>query len=187
MEKRSRYLFSEVNRSLYGNHWQRRTSALKWVLGIERHKNGNPHAHALLYAPGLDLRNPKIFSYREWKDFANWLGGYTWLEPVRAAADAVRYGTKYVLKDGDISLAPGFGRQDFHVLTEAVGGGEQSRGSAAAGTVLRCDSSTPSPRAKKPHTFMLTPERVLMIEQCRGRGAEELARRKALEINSVPR
>jgi len=74
------------------------------VLAIERHKSGNPHAHALLRFPGGlpdTLRHIIQTVFTE-------SGGWCKLEKPRSQGDTLEYVTKYVAKDGDLYFTPNF-------------------------------------------------------------------------------
>lgn len=87
--KRWRYLSATVSRDLYGRRWAARQAGLRWVVGLERHKSGNPHLHALAYAPGCNLDDVATFSRREWQDYATFTGGWSKVEKPRSQSDTV--------------------------------------------------------------------------------------------------
>ena len=108
MTKRHRYLIHKVNDSLYGKRWTKRTAGIEYVTGLERQARGSVHIHALWRFPDHDPADALTFSRRRWQAFADNLGGIARLEPVRSQTDVVAYVTKYVLKEGDLDLSPGF-------------------------------------------------------------------------------
>lgn len=177
VEKRWRFVCSQINVHLFGNHWQRRGEGVRWLLGIERHKSWNPHCHGLLYAGGFDLTDRDVFSYGKWKRFADNTGGFTWLEPVRASNDVVTYVTKYVLKDGDMFLSEGFANEFQSSFFTAP----RPAQAAAAARRPRSVESSGSQQVAALRQQNTTPERRRELEQCRSRGAAELARRKQME------
>ena len=85
---------NRLNRSLFGRRWARRRQGLTVLLCWELHKDGMPHAHALVLGcpPEVDYRWLK-----EW--FRQELGFSRWY-PVLKKAGAIRYVTKYCLKEG---------------------------------------------------------------------------------------
>jgi hypothetical protein len=103
--KRFRHHIAQVNDELHGRHWRRDGKGAAWVAGVERHKSGNPHLHALVYVPSLDLRDRRVFSLDDWQPrFSD--GGFAWLELVHVVERVSTYLAKYILKDGDIHIAP---------------------------------------------------------------------------------
>lgn len=106
LHKRFRYCVHKMSDSLYGRPVTRRCCPVEYVNGIERHKSGFPHSHALLRFPGVDMRNPAQFSLAEWQKWITDTGGFAWLSRPRAQGSVVGYVTKYVVKDGDLVLSP---------------------------------------------------------------------------------
>lgn len=108
MSKRTRYLFSLVNKSLYGNHWNRRTLGVEWVTGYEQQNRGSWHTHSLVRLPDHDVNDPAHFSLAYWQKKASDLGGWAHLTRPRNQEAISAYVCKYVLKDGYIDLSSGF-------------------------------------------------------------------------------
>jgi hypothetical protein len=106
LHKRFRYVVHEMAREIYGRPATRRCCPIEYVNGIERHKSGWPHSHALLRCPDVDLAQRQQFSLAYWQKFICDTGGWCWLERPLAQVDVVRYVTKYVVKDGDLELSP---------------------------------------------------------------------------------
>jgi hypothetical protein len=90
---------------LYGRAVTRRGTPIEFVNGIERHKSGWPHSHALLRFPDVDITDPSQFALREWQPRITETGGFAWLSIPRAQADVVGYVTKYVTTEGDLELS----------------------------------------------------------------------------------
>lgn len=91
---------------LYGRTaTRRRGSPIEFVNGIERHKSGWPHSHALLRCPRVDLADPLQLSLASWQKRISETGGFCWLGRPRVQGDVVSYVTKYVTKDGELILS----------------------------------------------------------------------------------
>lgn len=105
LHKRLRYCTNLMARELYGRAVVRRGNPIEYVNGIERHKSGWPHSHALLRLPGVDLADRFQFSLAEWQQRISDTGGFCHLQRPRAQSDVVTYVTKYVTKDGDLILS----------------------------------------------------------------------------------
>lgn len=105
LHKRFRYCVHKMADEVYGRHWERRGQGIEYVCGMERHKSGWPHSHALLRVPGVDLADRNQLSLAHWQKFISDTGGYCWLERPKAQDDVVAYTTKYVLKEGDLILS----------------------------------------------------------------------------------
>jgi hypothetical protein len=80
-------------------------SPIEWVNGIEKHKSGWPHSHALLRLPGVELKDRAQFNLAEWQKWITGTGGFAWLTAPRNQGDVVSYVTKYVVKDGDLAVS----------------------------------------------------------------------------------
>lgn len=72
--------------------------------GIERHKSGWPHSHALLRVPGVDLSDREQLSLADWQARISATGGWSWLTRPRDQVDVTSYVTKYVT-GGDLVLS----------------------------------------------------------------------------------
>jgi len=103
--KRFRYCTNKIGDQLYGRHWQRSGTGPEYVVGMERHKSGWPHSHALLRLPNVDMSDPLQFSLAHWQKFITDTGGFCMLERPRNQLEVVGYTTKYVLKEGDLTLS----------------------------------------------------------------------------------
>lgn len=106
LHKRFRYCVHKVSAELYGRAETRRGCPIEYVNGIERHKSGWPHSHALLRFPRIDLADPSQLNLVAWRERITATGGFCWLSRPRSQADTVSYVTKYVTKDGDLVLSP---------------------------------------------------------------------------------
>lgn len=105
LHKRIRYCFHKVADHVYGRHWDRRGEGVEYVVGMERHRSGWPHSHALVRLPGVDLADDERFSLAYWQKWMTETGGFVRLDRPRAQADVVSYCAKYVLKEGDLILS----------------------------------------------------------------------------------
>jgi len=109
MLKRFRYCMAKASDHVYGRNWDRRGDGLQWVVGIERHLSGNPHCHAVVRFPMVDIRGADgraIFDLGYWQQRFTDTGGFAWLELPRSEQAVVNYVTKYIVKDGDLELSP---------------------------------------------------------------------------------
>lgn len=106
--KAHRYFCNVYNRELHGNNWQRKGFAgLQSVLGIERHKSGWPHAHAVIGHPDLDIAGPDFAALRRsMQEFCTKEWGWSRVEVAKSTADCSIYVAKYVMKEGDIVISP---------------------------------------------------------------------------------
>lgn len=105
LHKRFRYCVHKMGDHLYGRSRMRRGSPIEYINGIERHKSGWPHSHALIRLPGVDLADRTQFNLGDWQRFICDTGGWCWLSRPRDQQDVVSYTTKYVIKDGDLRLS----------------------------------------------------------------------------------
>lgn len=106
LHKRFRWYVHQISDDLYGRARTRRGTPIEYVNGIERHKSGWPHSHALLRLPDVDLGDRGQFSLEHWQRHMSSTGGYAWLSRPRSQDDTTRYVTKYVTKDGELVLSP---------------------------------------------------------------------------------
>jgi hypothetical protein len=90
---------------LYGRSRTRRNNPIEFVNGIERHKSGWPHSHALIRVPDVDVSERSEYSLQHWQRFMTESGGFAWLSRPRDQGDVTSYVTKYVTKDGEIILS----------------------------------------------------------------------------------
>lgn len=105
LSKRFRYCVHKMADQVYGKHWQRRVRGIEYVVGIERHKSGWPHSHAILRLGEVDVSDRSQFSLAHWQKFITDTGGFCHLTRPRDQGDVVSYCTKYVLKEGDLQLS----------------------------------------------------------------------------------
>jgi hypothetical protein len=92
-----RFLVQVMNQELYGNHYMRIVghSYFSYVAGFEHQKRGALHMHIL-----VDQKIHFELVHSIWQKVA----GYAWIEPVNDLARAVSYVSKYVVKDGDLTV-----------------------------------------------------------------------------------
>lgn len=103
--KRARYVFGTWETHVYGRQRKPAGHTLQWLYAMERHKSGNPHGHALVHFPQIDLRGPEgknIFDLCYWKDWTDATGGFCRLELPRSQQHVVNYVSKYVVKGGEL-------------------------------------------------------------------------------------
>ena len=105
LHKRFRYCTHKIADHLWGRHWERRGHGVEYVFGLERHKTGWPHGHAVIRIPDVDLADQGQFSLAYWQRFITETGGHCRLDRPRGQADVLSYTTKYVLKEGDLILS----------------------------------------------------------------------------------
>lgn len=103
--KRFRYCTNKISDHCYGRRVTRSACPIEYVTGVERHKSGWPHSHAVLRLPEVDLADPSQLSLAEWQKWITGTGGFAHLARPRSSADVLEYCTKYVVKDGDLSLS----------------------------------------------------------------------------------
>jgi hypothetical protein len=105
--KRYRWFTNGINRTLYGRRWEKRPdSGIHWVVASERQKRGVVHLHALMGDPN-DLN--QIARRLTWMDKWQEMAGFARIEAIRSDDAALRYVTKYVMKDGDIEFSKNLG------------------------------------------------------------------------------
>ena len=78
------------------------------VVALERHKNGNPHLHAIMWHR-QDLNSFSGSSRSEFKATLENLSGFSKVEKPHQAGRVSRYCAKYLLKGGEIHFSPAFG------------------------------------------------------------------------------
>lgn len=118
--KAFRFFVSTLNRQLYGRDWGRRWHrGCQWAVGEELHRDGRIHLHSVVSAPSGDLY--RLVSFRELH--AHWFRefGVCRFEAPRSQGDVVGYVSKYVAKDGNVTLSPNFGawlppRPSYHAM-----------------------------------------------------------------------
>jgi len=103
--KRQAYCLNKISDALYGRRVTRRGNPIEHVTGIELHKSGWPHSHAVWRMPGVDLADQEQFSLAHWQEFMTETGGFVWLSRPRSQGDVVSYVTKYVTKGGELILS----------------------------------------------------------------------------------
>lgn len=106
LHKRFRWYTHQMSDELYGRAATRKGCPIEYVVGIERHKSGWPHSHALMRFPDVDLSDPRQLSMATWQKRMSETGGYAWLSRPRSQGDVTAYVTKYVTKEGDLVLSP---------------------------------------------------------------------------------
>jgi len=105
LHKRFRYAVHQISNDLYGRAATRRSCPIEYVNGVERHKSGWPHSHALVRLPDVDLDHRDQFSLEHWQRWITETGGWCWLSRPRNQEHTVSYVTKYVVKDGELVLS----------------------------------------------------------------------------------
>lgn len=105
MHKSFRYYVHQISNDVYGRARTRRGCPIEYVNGIERHKSGWPHSHALLRLPGVDLDDPLQLSLAKWQKIICEELGWCRLDRPRHQAEVVSYVTDYVVKEGDLVLS----------------------------------------------------------------------------------
>jgi hypothetical protein len=106
--KAFRFFASSINRELNGRDWGRRWHrGVQWAVGEELHKDGRLHLHAVLSAPTGDLY--RLVNFRTWHEFWRKEFGNNRLEAPRSQGDVCAYLSKYVAKEGNVTLSPNFG------------------------------------------------------------------------------
>jgi hypothetical protein len=142
LHKRFRYCCNLIGRELYGRVGTRHGNPIEYVNGIERHKSGWPHSHAVMRIPGVDLVDQEQFSLAIWQARITDTGGFSWLSRPRSSDQVVDYVSKYVTKDGELllsdNLSPGsdpipplIARQRQHGRDRAVATSAATRDAAA--------------------------------------------------------
>lgn len=132
LHKRFRYCVHLISDAVYGRARTRRGSPIEYVNGIERHKTGVPHCHAVLRLPDVDLADRVQFPLAVWQERLTDTGGLARLERPRDQADVVNYATKYVAKDGELILSENLSPSIDPNPSLALGTDQHSGGSAAA-------------------------------------------------------
>ena len=96
-----------LNHDVYGHDYRpTRDLGVGWLLGHERHKSGEPHAHGIVYA----LEDLNVLARRtDTKDRLFDRLGFARVEAVRSRDDVHAYATKYVLKGGELEFSENFG------------------------------------------------------------------------------
>lgn len=106
VEKAHRHTLNLLNRELHGNNWRRRgVIGAQSMMGIERHKSGFPHSHAVIGHPDLNLGAKEYSALRRSLRLtceAEW--GFAKLEIAKSPAHCNAYIAKYVCKDGEICI-----------------------------------------------------------------------------------
>jgi len=91
----------------FHNRWRRHPGIHPvWVVGIEQHRDGGNHIHALIHHRVYQDEIRRDAGWRSWHtDLAY---GRMRLEPPKSDKDVRRYLSKYVCKAGSIELSPSF-------------------------------------------------------------------------------
>ncbi len=105
LQKRFRLAVSMLNRQLFGRR-VRHSDSIVWAIGEERHKNGNPHLHGVMYHRH-DLNH--LARRNDFRDLLQDLSGWSKVEKPRSAAGVTRYCSKYLAKEGEIFFSDSFG------------------------------------------------------------------------------
>jgi hypothetical protein len=105
--KAHRYTMHLFNSELHGQNWRRKgVAGVQSLMGVERHKSGYPHSHAVLGHGDVDLgagelswlrRSIRLTCEEEW--------GFAKLEVAKSAAHCNAYVSKYIVKDGEIYIS----------------------------------------------------------------------------------
>lgn len=105
--KRYRRFTNEINRELYGRRWEKQPhGGIHWIVATERQKRGVVHLHALMG----DLNDLNLIARRlTWMDRWDEMAGFARIEAIHSGDAAIRYVTKYVIKDGDIEFSKNLG------------------------------------------------------------------------------
>jgi hypothetical protein len=105
--KRYRRFTNEINRSLYGRRWEKHAQGgIHWIVALERQRRGVVHLHALMG----DLNDLNQITRRlRWTDRWHEMAGFARIEAIRSDDAALRYVTKYVVKDGEIEFSKNLG------------------------------------------------------------------------------
>lgn len=105
--KAHRYTLALLNNDLHGKNWRRKgITGAQSILGIERHKSGYPHSHAVVGHPTVDLgalEHSALRAALRARCEAEW--GFARLEVATSAAEVNAYVSKYVVKDGDLWIS----------------------------------------------------------------------------------
>jgi hypothetical protein len=105
--KRWRLFTNNLNRALYGRRWHKTDhGGVFWILGVEYQKRQVIHFHALM---GADHDLNQSARRLTWMDYWGEIAGFARIEAVRSQESALRYVTKYVVKDGEIEFSRNLG------------------------------------------------------------------------------
>ena len=101
--KKWRLFSNNLNRVLYGRRWHKTChGGVWWILGIEYQKRQVLHFHALM---GSEEDLNQTARRLTWMDYWNEIAGFARIEAIRSNDAALRYVTKYVVKDGEIEFS----------------------------------------------------------------------------------
>ena len=105
--KRYRRFTNNLNRTLYGRRWMKKPQrGIHWIVAVERQRRGVVHLHALMG----DVNNLNRIARRlNWMDHWYNMAGFARIEAIKSDDAALRYVTKYVVKDGDIEFSRNLG------------------------------------------------------------------------------
>ena len=91
----------------FHNRWRRHPGIHPvWVVGIEKHRSGGNHIHALIHHRIYQDELRRDVGWRSWHDELAY--GRMRLEPPQSDEDVRGYLSKYVCKAGSIELSPSF-------------------------------------------------------------------------------
>jgi len=98
------------------NAWKRGRMKPVYVLGIEPHKSGALHLHAVIRF-NVPWTMQRTTGWRIWSDEEHEQGmkmGISRIEPPESQGDVLEYCSKYVTKGGDLVLSPSFNARCVH-------------------------------------------------------------------------
>ena len=98
---------SKVDEHTVGNFsrkWKNGKLKPNYIIALEPHKNGSPHAHVLIGHPAIEFAK---WDFHLWRELWNRVrhGGIFKLEPIRNSQKVTKYITKYVTKSNGYPLA----------------------------------------------------------------------------------
>ena len=99
------------------NRWKKNRDRPVWVVGIEKHKNGSNHLHAVVrLSQGLgEIRRDEAWGiWRLPRSQGGMDLGWARVEPPKDQDDVRGYVSKYVTKGGELHLSPSFSRASLH-------------------------------------------------------------------------
>ena len=106
-DKAFRWWTTQLNKHLYGRHWQRGHGGVIWARGQEFHRDGKVHFHAVMAAPDDDLN--RIASRYQWHECWFREFGRNQIERPRDQDEVCAYVSKYVAKEGEVHFSRNFG------------------------------------------------------------------------------
>lgn len=88
------------------NRWNRGRDKPVYVVGVEQHREGGNHLHAILRHEVYAESIRRDSAYLDWYDTMNL--GFIRIEPPRSQNDIRSYVSKYVAKSGDLFFSDSF-------------------------------------------------------------------------------